>query len=147
LYLRTPCAAEFDMQKKRHRLPSIAIASDDHERLTELALASLGKGPGAALLLRELSRAKVTPAVPDNVVGMRSHVTFEYDGARYADVTLVYPTDADFAKGRISVLTPVGAMLLGLAKGQRIAWRDEDGRARSIEVGDVSGPERFSPAL
>jgi regulator of nucleoside diphosphate kinase len=135
------------MLRKRNRLPLISIASDDHERLTELALASLGKAPGAALLLRELSRAKVTPAVPDNVVGMQSQVTFECDGARYADVTLVYPTDADFAKGRISVLTPVGAMLLGLAEGQRIAWRDDDGRARLIEVADVSAPERFAPTL
>ena len=34
--------------------------------------------------------------------------------------TLVYPEDADFAAGKLSVLSPVGAALIGLSVGQSI---------------------------
>src|SRR5688572_580476 len=106
--------------KNIKRRTPITVAEQDHELLTDLALAALGKSPGAVLLFEELSRAKVAPELPPFVVGMGSVATFTYNGSRYRDYELVYPQSADFAKRRISVLTPVGAMLLGLAEGQAI---------------------------
>lgn len=120
----------------RRRTP-ITVAEQDHELLTELALAALGKAPGAVLLFEELSRAKVAPKAPPFVVGMGSVATFSYNGSRYRDYELVYPQSADFAKHRISVLTPVGAMLLGLAEGQAIEWTSDDGVTHRIVLEQV----------
>jgi len=49
-------------------------------------------------------------------------------------VQLVYPADADIDAGKVSILTPVGAGLIGLRAGQAIAWPDRDGRARTLRV-------------
>lgn len=105
--------------------PDIFVTPEDHDELIELALKALGRAPGADLLLEEMKRAKVTDAVPANALGMNGAVEFEYDGRRYRDFHLVYPHCADFADGRISVLTPVGAALIGLMEGDTIWWPDE----------------------
>ena len=52
-------------------------------------------------------------------------------------VTLVYPTAADVAAGRISVLTPVGAALIGLSAGQSMAFETPSGEPRSLTVLEV----------
>ncbi len=44
---------------------------------------------------------------------------------------LVFPAEADIAAGKVSVLTPVGAALIGLSKGESIAWTARDGEATS----------------
>lgn len=119
--------------------PDIIIAREDHEQLTALALRALGRSPGANVLLEEVERAQVVPGseLPVNVIGMQDTATFEYDGSRYRDFQLVYPPAADFTNGRISVLTPVGAALIGLSAGQTICWPDHNGgfhRLTLIEV-------------
>lgn len=43
-------------------------------------------------------------------------------------VELVYPHDADISAGRVSILTPVGAGVIGLRTRQSILWPDRDGR-------------------
>ena len=53
-------------------------------------------------------------------------------------VRLVYPGEADIEKGFVSVLTPVGAALIGLTAGQAIDWTDRDGRTRRLHVIEVS---------
>jgi regulator of nucleoside diphosphate kinase len=125
-------------QASRRRTP-ITVAEADHELLTDLALAALGKAPAAVLLFEELARAKVTPAPPPFVIGMGSVATFTYNDSRYRDFALVYPQSADFAQQRISVLTPVGAMLLGLAEGQSIEWTSGDGLMHRIALEEVRG--------
>jgi regulator of nucleoside diphosphate kinase len=52
-------------------------------------------------------------------------------------VTLVYPGEADIGQGRISVLTPVGAALIGLSKGQSIDWATRTGETRRLTVIEV----------
>jgi regulator of nucleoside diphosphate kinase len=76
--------------------------------------------------------------MPANVVTIGSEVTFEdVDRSRTETVKLVFPSDADVARGRISVLTPVGAALLGLSVGQQIGWEMADGRVKQFAVVDV----------
>lgn len=55
-------------------------------------------------------------------------------------VSLVYPGEADIGQGRISVLTPVGAALLGLSKGLSIDWAIRTGAAKRLTVLDVREP-------
>ena len=119
------------------RRTPIIVAEADHDLLTDLALAALDKAQGALLLFEELARAKVVPQPPPFVVGIGSVATFTYNDSLYRDYMLVYPQTADFAKHRISVLTPVGAMLLGLAEGQAIDWAADDGVTHRIALEQV----------
>lgn len=125
------------MSKKAYKRPPIVIAEDEHERLTNLALAALDRAPGAVDLFVELSRAKTVKALPERVVGVGSVATFEYDGSSYRDYELVDPHRADIGQRRISVLTPVGAMLLGLTQGQTIEWVGPDDRKHRVVVENV----------
>jgi regulator of nucleoside diphosphate kinase len=110
-----------------HRLPDIVMGGTDHARLTSLANAALDALPETAEeLLSELDRARVLAdvAVPRDVVRMGSVVTFETGGERRR-VTLVFPHEADIAAGKVSVLTPVGVALIGLAAGSSSPrWRE-----------------------
>jgi regulator of nucleoside diphosphate kinase len=92
-------------------------------------------------LQRELERAIVvsSEAVPGDVVTMNSRVLYvdETTGERRL-VQIVYPEGADASAGKISVLAPVGAALLGLSVGQAIEWEFPDGSRRRLRVEDVS---------
>ncbi len=133
------------MPSKKQQRPPIVVADDEHERLVDLALSAMHRMPGAADLFEELSRAKTVPTLPIDAIGIDSVATFVYDGAHYTDFALVDPHRADFANGRISIVTSVGAMLLGLSPGQTIEWTGEDGRSHWLTVSHVRQPEA-SPA-
>jgi regulator of nucleoside diphosphate kinase len=97
-------------------------------------------------LRRELERAMVVSSalMPADVATMNSRVRYtdEKDGARRT-VSLVYPSEADVAKGKISVLAPVGTALLGLSEGQSIEWDFPDGSRRRLKLEQVMyQPER-----
>ena len=61
-------------------------------------------------------------ASPD-LVTMNSRVELEdpANGERYA-ITLCYPRDAKPSEGEVSVMSPVGASLLGARVGQVVEW-------------------------
>jgi regulator of nucleoside diphosphate kinase len=73
--------------------------------------------------------------LPADVVSMSSRVTFvdECSGQR-REVTLVYPARAHPAAGRLSVLAPLGAALLGLSVGQTIEWPLPGGRTARVRI-------------
>lgn len=119
----------------------IVIRASDADRVTNLAIAAEDRLPQvAALLLRELNRAEVIPdaEMPADVVTMQATVKF-IDEASGVERTLrlVYPTEADFDAGRISILSLVGAGLLGLKAGQSIMWPDRAGKERPLRIIDV----------
>ncbi|HEU4651406.1 MAG TPA: GreA/GreB family elongation factor, partial [Croceibacterium sp.] len=78
-----------------------------------------------------------------DVVTMRSRVRFldETSGEEHA-VELVYPSAADLELGRVSVLTPVGAALIGLRRGSAIDWPNRMGAFRRLTIIEVTQPER-----
>jgi regulator of nucleoside diphosphate kinase len=122
-------------------VPQIIVSNADYERLTDLATASLERQPDVAQeLLSEMDRARVVDAkaVPANVVRMGSTVTFKSDDGQRRTLTLVYPADESLDAHRISVMTPVGAALIGLAEGQSISWTARDGRGHELTVLKVS---------
>ncbi len=49
-------------------------------------------------------------------------------------VQLVYPAAADVKVGKVSVMTPVGAALVGLSEAQSIEWRTLQGCTRNLKV-------------
>lgn len=125
-------------QKKRPKANAITITTQDHERLAALVdrYASGRTAELAANLDDELARARVVEqvAIPPDIVTMNSRCVFRFaDTGEEREVTLVYPEQADVATGRISVLAPVGAALLGLAEGQTIKWPTPEGE-RMLEL-------------
>jgi regulator of nucleoside diphosphate kinase len=124
-------------------LPQIVIRAADEDRLSALANSLLSSKPDLAEeLLGELARARLASdeALPADTVQMGSTLTYEADG-RQRRVTLVYPTEADIDAGRISVATPIGAALLGLAEGQSIDWTARDGRQHRLSIIAVERPD------
>ena len=119
------------------RPPTITIARSEHARLSNLADMLAERDPHAAeQLATELDRAKVVDdaRVAPGVMRMGSVAEFRIDDEAPQTAELVFPGDADISRQRISVLTPVGAALLGLSAGQSIAWAARDGRLRRLSV-------------
>lgn len=124
--------------------PRIIMAETEVERLSTLAEQMQQAAPLAAdMLLAEIDRAEIRPDadMPGDVVRMRSTVRFEDDANGVArSVLLVYPKEADIAAGKISVLSLVGAGLIGLTVGQSIRWPDRDGHERLLRILKVEPP-------
>jgi regulator of nucleoside diphosphate kinase len=121
---------------------TIYVTRQDKTRLEALLGGPIsGRNQEAAEALEsELVQAKVVAPeeIPADVVTMNSKVRFVDEGS--ADervVTLVYPRDSDPAEGKISVLAPVGAALLGLSVGQRIEWPVPGGRVKRLRIAEV----------
>ena len=91
-------------------------------------------------LRAELERAIVVPpdALPSGVVGMYSQVRYrdEHTGVS-RQIQIVLPEDADVDQGKVSVLAPVGAALLGVETGQVIDWTFPAGEIRRLRVEEV----------
>jgi regulator of nucleoside diphosphate kinase len=126
-------------------VPQIIISNADYDRLSDLANASLQRLPEVAQeLLDELDRAQIVEgnAVPADVVRMGSTVTFKSDDGQTRTMTLVYPVDESLDQHRISVMTPIGAALIGLGVGQSISWPGRDGKQHRLTVTKVAAPAK-----
>ena len=128
--------------RKARARPPIQIRETDAERIGNLAIEAEERLPQVAeLLLAEINRAKVVQdsRLPGDVVAMQSIVKF-VDEASDAERTLqlVYPQAADIEAGRISILSLVGAGLLGLRPGQSISWPDRAGKQRALRIIEVN---------
>ena len=125
------------------RLPKIAITDIDFENLSRLANAAHDSMADVAEeLLEELDRAHVVSArsAKANVVRMGSSLVYRLEDGAEREVTLVYPADADISLGRVSVMTPIGAALIGLSKGQSISWTTRAGKRQMLTVTSVEAP-------
>lgn len=88
----------------------------------------------------ELDRAKIISDadVPSDLVTMNSKVRFlSVQENKEMILKIVYPTDADFSEGKISVLASLGSALLGLRVGQEINWMFPDAKTRTLKILEV----------
>ena len=122
--------------------PSIRIAEHEMHRLGALAESCMELFPHVTQFLsREMQRAIVVADARDlqGVVRMGSKITYREDATGATrEVTLVYPHETDVALNRVSILTHVGAALIGLSAGQQIDFRTPGSGTRSITVLAVS---------
>jgi regulator of nucleoside diphosphate kinase len=129
---------------RSHPTPRITLTALDHERLSGLARAAASTMPDmAANLADELDRAHVVGKGrhPADVVCMGCAVEFrDESNGRVQTVTLVYPSEADIEQGKISVLTPIGTALIGLAVGRSITWETRTGELKRLTVLQVREP-------
>jgi regulator of nucleoside diphosphate kinase len=121
------------------KLPNIIITHEDRNKLALLVDAHAADSNSDLIdsLDQEINRARIVEPgeIPPDVVTMNSRVVFRDDGSQSMQtVTLVYPGQENSVEGRISILTPVGAALLGLSEGQNISYATPDGRQKSLTL-------------
>ncbi len=118
--------------------PPLHLLASESDLVAGLALKAEHRHPVvAAMLLEEIERAELhdPDEMPAGHVGIGSHVTFVDEKSHQSySVQLVLPAHANIAKGRISILTPMGAALYGLAAGASIEWPDLSGNERRIRI-------------
>lgn len=118
-------------------LPTVYVTEADHEILSNLAQAVADRAAGSRVLASEMARAMIVEPgqAPHPFAGIGS--TLEYQdltSGHIRRVRLSLPRDASIDEGRISVLTPVGAALIGMTAGETFHWTDHDARPRGVRV-------------
>ena len=113
------------------------LTPSDHTRLRRL-LAQQSEPAAAGALQALLDGSEVLPgaAVPLSLVTIGSRVLLQDPGGAGApyQLTLCEPRDARPAQGCISVLSPVGAGLVGLQAGQVAHWRTPGGHEGEVLI-------------
>ena len=126
----------------------IQITQSDMEKLQRLVA---GRSNSATrdqknleMLADELERAEVLPGqtIAADAVTMHSHVLVrDLDSRVESSYTLVFPSDANIAEGKISILAPIAIALLGYREGDEIEWPTPGGRRRLKIVRVLYQPE------
>ena len=134
----------------KQALPPLVVSQDNYKRIVDLAIFAEGRAPEVAdVLLAEMERASVVSSnqLPSSAVQMGSTIEYHTDSGEKRRVTLVYPGEADIAQGKISILTPIGAALIGLSPNQSITWTARDGRPHQLTVLKVEPPQPVGARL
>lgn len=115
--------------------PTIFISADDKKILQQLAFTAFALPDVADELLNELDRAQIADAAQArSYIGLGSKATYKTSAGDEKTIALVVPGEADIARGKVSILTPMGVALLGLSAGQSIDWTARDGRVGTLTV-------------
>jgi len=108
------------MKRRSKKATSIYITELDYDRLNGLIDRTRERnGVDKEYLNKleaELERAEVVEAneIPADVITMRSKVRLkDLVSGESNTYSLVFPTESDFAEGKISVLAPIGTAILG----------------------------------
>lgn len=130
------------MKKKGTTGSAIQITRYDKVRLLRLLRgleAALPDDGDARDLARELERGTEVESIevaPD-VVTMNSTVRVTDIDADTTNVyTIVFPADAAYESGRISILSPLGTALLGARAGELVTW-ETSGETRRLRVEEL----------
>lgn len=124
------------MAKKATRQPRILVTRNDFDTLENMIGDTSARSAGVEILDQELGRAVI---VNDDFAGVfcriGSWVTYEDLGSSQTrEIQLVLPAQADIDQRRVSVLSQVGASLLGLAEGAEFTWTDAVGRPHRLKT-------------
>lgn len=121
--------------------PDVYIDRAVVDQLENLAYANMDRNPLAAnRLLEEIDRAIVlnSSELSSDIVTIGSEVTFRDNATgNMRTAILTMPTDADISNHRISIMTPIGAALIGIRKGETIWWQTVDNEVRELTIHDV----------
>jgi regulator of nucleoside diphosphate kinase len=117
---------------------NIYITKPDQERLTRLIEFTRERDHDANRkyldsLEEELAKADVVQQqdIPPDVITMRSTVRLkDLDTGQEMIYGLVFPTEANYDDGKISVLAPIGTAMLGYRLGDVIEWKVPSGLRR-----------------
>ncbi len=123
--------------------PTLYITTKDAEKLRELIREAFRSDYRGSEYLKKLSAEMekasiVEPAqVPADVITLNSTARLvDQETLEEMVYTLVFPEDADSARGRISILAPIGTAMLGYKTGDTFEW-DTPGGKRSLLVKEI----------
>jgi len=118
-----------EMKRRSRKSTSIYITEPDYDRLSGLIDRTRERNGADREYLNkleaELDRAEIVDPkdIPADVVTMRSKVRLkDLVSGESNTYSLVFPTEADSAEGKISVLAPIGTAILGYRRGDTIEW-------------------------
>ena len=108
----------------------VYITSQDKQALDDLLAEVAVSDPRARgdlnALVEELRRATIIDPkeVPADVITMNSRADMlDLDSGETVAFTLVFPSEANVEEGKISVLAPIGAGMLGYRMGDQFKWK------------------------
>jgi regulator of nucleoside diphosphate kinase len=134
-------------------LPPVLISEADREKLYAIATSALTNdrlAPAASNVLREIHRATVVPndQLPTNVVAVNSCVDVRDNVAGASSrIVLSLPDETSCKPNAVSVLSPLGAALIGLSEGASIEWCTASGDRKNIAVLRSTPSSARSPVL
>lgn len=124
------------------RRPKITVSEAALARLEALAEGAQRRDPALGdRLMEELTRARIVKPgkMPKNVVAIGSSVTYrDEQTGQEQSLVLVFPGDADIARNRVSIMTPIGVALLGLTEGATFHWDTRNNQRRVLTVVSVA---------
>ena len=115
----------------------IYVTEADFETLSNLTETQAGQALGGRVLAEEMARAVIVEPdqAPRPFVRIGSIVVFQdLSNGQTRTVRLSLPRDASIDDNRISVLSPVGAALVGMTAGEAFHWTDAEHRRRGVRV-------------
>ena len=131
------------MTKQLLKQTAIHITKSDYERLSALIEKTRERDPmdreNLKKLETELDRAEIVDAkdISKKVITMRSRVRLKDLVSGEANTYwLVFPSEADFSQGKISVLAPIGTAILGYKSGDTIEWPVPSG-VRKLKIDKI----------
>jgi len=124
---RTIHITDYDMQRLRKLLEGTRYWNQkDREYLSHLE--------------EELDRAVVVPSkkVPADVVTMNTQMRVtDLDSNKEMSFQLVFPSEADFERGKVSILAPIGTALIGYRVGDTVEWKVPSG-TRRLHIDEIT---------
>lgn len=123
---RTIYVTEFDQKRLSSLLNGVrSLNNKDRDYMTRLE--------------QELERAQIVLPrdIPNDVVTMNSQARIrDLDSDEEMVFTLVFPVEADYERGRLSVIAPIGTALLGYRAGDTVEW-EVPGGVRRLKIEQV----------
>ena len=114
------------------------ITDLDEVRLMNLLRRQFGATPPplAQSLLAVLDHADVVAPqdISADVVTMGSRIALQLATGDTRELSVVYPEDANADEARMSILSPIGAALLGAHVGDAVSWQGLGGGATQAHI-------------
>ena len=131
-------------------LPPVIIPAADYVRLEQLArLAWSDQHPAANFLLSEIRRARVVDesSSRDKIVTLNNWVTYRLDAGPFESRVLVHLEDYVSPERQLSVLSPVGAALIGIKVGDRMPYLSIEGVFHVVVAVSIDPPVKIVPFM
>ncbi len=116
--------SSFDKQRLMYLLDALDRTSEEREEFEDLE--------------REIERGAVVgpQEIPADVVTMNSTVRVSDAEGTSSVYTIVFPENADYERGKISILAPLGIALLGYRVGDTVDWTMPGG-TRKLRIEEI----------
>jgi transcription elongation GreA/GreB family factor len=133
---------------------TVFISKEDHKRVFDVLERSRRSLMEADAHLRalefDMARAKTVAArdIPHNVVALYSWVRLRMsDNSDEVTCQLALPAEADRKRGRVSVLSPIGATIIGSRVGETVLVEANGGRREVTVLGVFHDPRNELPSI